>query len=81
MDARGQELLVGTICLVVAVLLVLRIGRGLRTGELPLYKARRTRAEAGEARFRILLLVNVALFVGMSVIAADLLLGLGLRQR
>ncbi|WP_294174179.1 hypothetical protein [uncultured Sphingomonas sp.] len=81
MSDRGAELIIGVGCAVLAVLLVLRIGRALRTGEVPLYRSRLTRAEAGDARFLTLLGINVLAFVAMFVIAADLILGLGLRAR
>ena len=81
MSDRGTELIIGIGCAVLAVLLVLRIGRALRTGEVPLYRARLRRAEAGDARFFVLLGVNVAAFVAMFVIAADLIFGLGFRER
>jgi hypothetical protein len=81
MSDRGAELIVGVGCAILALLLVLRIGRALRTGEVPLYRTRLTRAEAGNARFWTLLGINVLAFVAMFVIAADLILGLGLRAR
>jgi hypothetical protein len=76
---RGDELFVGTVCAVLTVLLVVRIGRALRTGEIPLYRTRLRRGEAGDARFLVLVALNVGLFVLMFVIAADLLLGLRLQ--
>lgn len=81
MSDRGAELIIGLGCAVLAVLLVLRIGRALRTGEVPLYRTRLTRTEAGDPRFFVLLGINVLAFVAMFVIAADLVLGLGLRAR
>lgn len=81
MSDRSADLVIGIGCAVLAVLLVLRIGRALRTGEVPLYRTRMTRAEAGNARFFMLVGLNVAAFVAMFVIAADLILGLGLRDR
>ena len=81
MSDRGAELIIGVGCAVLALLLVLRIGRALRTGEVPLYRSRLTRVEAGDARFFVLLGINVLAFVAMFVIAADLVLGLGLRER
>ena len=81
MNDRGADLIVGVGCAVLAVLLVLRIGQALRTGEVPLYRTRLTRAEAGSARFYALLGINVLAFVAMFVVAADLIFGLGLRGR
>lgn len=79
MASRGEELFIGAICAVLALMILRRIAGALRSGEVPLYRTRLHRAEAGEARFWGLVLVNVALFVLLFVIAADLLLGLGLR--
>ena len=81
MTDRGADLIIGAGCAVLAVLLLLRIGRALRTGEVPLYRTRLTREQAGNARFWVLVGVNALALVAMVVIAADLLLGLGLRDR
>jgi hypothetical protein len=81
MTSRGEELIVGVICVVLALLILRRLGQALRTGELPLYRTRLRRAEAGKARFLALLGLNGALFVLLFFIAADLLLGLGFRSR
>lgn len=81
MTGRAEEIFVGITCAILAVLLVRRLGRALRTGEVPLYRTRLRLAEAGETRFRALLAVNAVLFVLMFAIAADLLFGLGLRER
>lgn len=81
MSDRGAELIIGLGCAVLAVLLVLRIGRALRTGQVPLYRTRLTRAETGEARFWTLVGINVLAFIAMFVIAADLILDLELRDR
>lgn len=81
LSERGDELFVGAVCAILAVLLVIRIGRALRTGEIPLYRTRLRRSEAGETKFLILVALNIGLFILMFVIAADLLLGLGLQRR
>jgi hypothetical protein len=80
MTPRGEELIVGVICAVLAFLILRRLALALRTGEVPLYRTRLRRAEAGEARFFALLALNGGLFLLLFVIAADLLLGLGLRS-
>ncbi|MCW3798125.1 hypothetical protein OMW55_09945 [Sphingomonas sp. BN140010] len=80
MDGRGEELLFGAGCAVLALLLLLRIGRALRTGTIPLYRTQLSRAQAGEARFWTLVVLNGAVFVLLFFIAADLLLGLGYRS-
>ena len=81
MNGRSADLIIGLGCAVLAVLLVLRIGHALRTGEVPLYRTRLRRTEAGEARFWALVAINVAAFVAMFMIAVDLIFGLGLRER
>ncbi len=80
MGGRGEELLIGALCAVLALLILRRIAVALRSGEVPLYRMRLKRAEAGEARFWGLVLVNGAMFVLLFFIAADLLLGLGFRS-
>jgi hypothetical protein len=80
MGGRGEELLIGGLCAVLALLILRRIAIALRSGEVPLYRIRLKRAEAGEARFWGLVLVNAAMFVLLFFIAADLLLGLGYRS-
>lgn len=81
MTPRGEELIVGAICAVLALLILRRLAEALRTGEVPLYRTRLRRTEAGEARFFTLLGLNAGLFVLLFFIAADLLLGLDFRQR
>jgi hypothetical protein len=80
MTPRGEELIVGTIVAMLALLILRRLALALRTGEIPLYRRRLSRAEAGAARFNTLLLLNGGLFVLLFVIAADLLFGLNLRS-
>jgi hypothetical protein len=81
MTARVEELFVGAIVAMLALLILRRIAEALRTGEVPLYRTRLRRAEAGNARFFALLGLNVGLFLLLFVIAADLLLDLGFRSR
>jgi hypothetical protein len=78
-DGPG-DLLVGLIALAVVVLIALRIRRGLRDSRLPVY---RTYVERGEqpGRFRVMLLLHGLSLVLVAIVAADLLLGLGLRER
>ena len=75
-----QDFLVGLIALAVALLIANRIGRGLRDGRLPIY---RTYVERGEqpGRFRVMLFLHGLSFILVAMVAADLLLGLGLRER
>jgi hypothetical protein len=76
----GENLLVGLFALALLPLIAMRILRGLREGRLPVYRTRLDRAEAGRARFRLLLALHVLSFLLVAVVAADLLLGLGLRE-
>ena len=80
MTARGEELFVGVLCILLALFVLRRLGEALQTGEIPLYRSRVRRAEAGEARFWTLLALNAGLFLLLFFIAADLLLGLGYRS-
>jgi hypothetical protein len=80
MAGRGEELFVGALCALLALLILQRIAAALRTGEVPLYRTRLKRSEAGEARFWSLVVLNAGLFVLLFFIAADLLLGLGYRS-
>ena len=79
MTGRAEELFVGAVCVVLALLLLRRLALALRTGEIPLYRTRLSRAEAGEARFWTLVAINAGLFVLLFIIAADLLFALALR--
>jgi hypothetical protein len=80
MTPRVEELFVGAIIAVLALLILRRIAEGLRTGEIPLYRTRLRRSEAGEARYWGLLVLNCLLFVLLFFAAADLLLDLGYRS-
>ena len=79
MTGRAEELFVGAVCVVLALLLLRRLALALRTGEIPLYRTRLSRAEAGDARFWTLVAINAGLFVLLFIIAADLLFALALR--
>jgi hypothetical protein len=81
MNSNTENLLVGLLALVLLPVIGWRIWRGLRQGALPLYKTRLDRAEAGAAKFNVLLGLHVLLFLLIAVVAADLLLGLGLKER
>lgn len=80
MTFSGESLLVGLIALALLPVVAWRIWRGLKQGELPLYKTRIDRS-AGAAKFNVLLGLHVLLFLLIAVVAADLLLGLGLKER
>lgn len=76
---RPDEMLVGALALLLAALLVRRVIVALRSGEVPLYRTRLTRAEAGETKFRTLLALNALGALALAIIGLDLLLGLGLK--
>lgn len=81
MTFNGENLLVGLLALVLLPVIGWRIWHGLKQGQLPLYRTRLDRAEAGAAKFNVLLGLHVLLFLLIAVVAADLLLGLGLKER
>lgn len=78
--AEGSDLLVGLIGLALVVLIAMRVRRGLRDGRLPVYRTYIEREEQ-PGRFRFMLVLHVLSLVLVAFIAADLLLGLGLRAR
>jgi len=78
--ADGSDLIVGLIGLALVVLIAMRIRRGLRDGRMPVYRTYIQRDEQ-PGRFRFMLGVHVVSLVLVAVIAADLLLSLGLRAR
>jgi hypothetical protein len=81
MGARAEELLVGALVLVLALVNAWRLWSALREGEIPLYRTRLRRAEMGAAKFGAAVAINFALLAVLLVIAADLMLGLDLRGR
>ena len=76
---NGEQMFVGVMALLGAGALAWRVLGALRTGEVPLYRQRVSRTEAGAAKFNALVGLNALVMVGLLVIAADLLLGLGPR--
>ena len=76
----NEHMLVGVFALLGAAALAWRVVGAIRTGEVPLYRKRLKRAEAGAAKFNALVALNALMMVGLIVIAADLILGLGLRR-
>jgi hypothetical protein len=76
----NENLLVGLVCLALVPLIALRIWRGLRTGRLPVYRTYLER-DGDAGKYYALLAVHAASLVLIAVIAADLLLGLNLRNR
>ena len=75
----NENLLVGLVCLALVPLIALRTLRGVRTGRLPVYRTYLDR-DGNAGKFYALLAVHVASLVVVAVIAADLLLGLNLRN-
>ena len=80
MSARPDDLVMGGLALLLVPLIGWRIYRGLRTGRLPLYRTSIDRG-AGGGRFELLLVLHLLSLLLVSVVAADHLLGLGLRER
>jgi hypothetical protein len=94
MGGRGEELLVGALCLLLALANGWRVWsahrrgevplnrtRLHRAGEVPLYRTRLKRAGMGAGKYAALLAFHAALTAVLLVIAADLLFGLNLRGR
>lgn len=81
MGGRGEDVLVGVACALLALALLRRILLGMRDGTMPVYRARLSREEVGEGKYAALIAANAAVMVLLIVVAADLLLGLGLRGR
>ncbi len=74
-----DNLVMGGLALLLVPLIGWRIYRGLRDGRLPLY---RTYVERGAgSRFGVLLVLHMLSLLVVGTVAADLLLGLGLRER
>lgn len=79
MTFSGENLLVGLVALTLLPLIGWRIFRGLRDGWLPLYRTRLRRADSS-SKFNALLALHALAFLLIAVVAADLLLNLGLRS-
>jgi hypothetical protein len=79
MSFRGEDLLVGLVALALLPLIGLRLYRGLRDGRLPVYRATISREESA-GKFWLLFVLHAASLVVVALVAADLLLGLGLRD-
>ena len=77
---RSEDVLVGFVALALLPLIAQRVLRGLRQGRLPLYRTYLQREES-EAKFRLLLGLHMLSFLLVGIVAADLILGLGLKER
>ena len=73
-----ETLFVGLVALALLPLIALRIARALRDGKLPIYRSSLHRADS-VAKFNALLALHALSFILIAIVAADLLLGLGLR--
>ncbi|HEX8193461.1 MAG TPA: hypothetical protein VF552_11235 [Allosphingosinicella sp.] len=73
-----EDLLVGLFALALVPLIAARLVRGVREGRVPVYRTYLTREE-NRAKFNVLLVIHALSLVLVAVVAADLLLGLGLR--
>ena len=80
MSSPAENILVGLIALALLPAIGWRIWRGLTQGQLPLYRTRIDRS-AGAAKFNFLLGLHALIFLLIAIVAADLLLGLGLKER
>jgi hypothetical protein len=76
----NSDLLVGLVALALLPLIAMRIARGVRDGRLPVYRTYVDKAEQ-PGRFRFMLALHCLSLLLVAIAAADLLLGLGLRQR
>ena len=80
MTSSGENLVVGLIALALLPVIGWRIWRGVTQGQLPLYRTRIDRS-VGAGKFNFLLGLHGLVFLLIAVVAADLLLGLGLKER
>ncbi|MCJ7420877.1 hypothetical protein [Sphingomicrobium astaxanthinifaciens] len=71
-EGRPEEVLVGIVAGVLALLVGTRLRTALREGVIPLYKVRKTRAELGPARFGALVAINAGAMLLLAWIALDL---------
>jgi hypothetical protein len=80
MSFQAENLLVSLVALALLPVIGWRIFRGLRDGRLPIYRTYLAR-EKGAAKFNVLLALHALAFLLIALVAVDLLLGLGLRER
>ena len=80
MTFSGENIFVGLVALALVPVIGWRIWRGLKYGQLPLYRTRIDRCE-GAAKFNFLLGLHVLVMLLLGVVAVDLLFGLGLKER
>lgn len=80
MTSQTENILVGLLALALVPIIGWRIWRGIKYGQLPLYRTRVDRS-IGAAKFNFLLGLHVLVMLVVAVVAADLLFGLGLKER
>ena len=80
MNHQTENLFVGLIALALLPVIGWRIWRGMTHGQLPLYRTRIDRS-VGAGKFNFLLGLHALVFIVIAVVATDLLLGLGLKER
>jgi hypothetical protein len=76
----SENLFVGLVALALLPVIGWRIWRGLRDGHMPVYRTHHHRADS-RSKFAVLVALHALSFVLIALVAADLLLGLGLRER
>ena len=79
MSSLSEDLLVGLIALALVPIIGWRIRRGLREGQMPVYRTRVNRDEQ-PGRFRFMLVLHGLSLLLVAFVAADLLLDLGLKE-
>lgn len=80
MTFHGENLLVGLVALALLPVIGWRIWRGLKDGHLPVYRTHHRRADS-RSKFAVLVALHALSFLLIALVAADLLLGLGLKER
>jgi len=78
--AGSENLLVGFVAAALLPLIAARMVRGVREGRLPIYRTYLEREES-RSKFAVLLVLHGLSFLLVAAVAADLLFGLGLRDR
>jgi hypothetical protein len=74
-----ENLLVGLVALALLPVIGWRIWRGLKDARLPLYRTSLDREES-HAKFAAMLALHALSFLLIALVAADLLLNLGIRE-
>jgi hypothetical protein len=80
MSVSSGDLLVGIVALALVPLIALRIRRGLTDGRIAIYRTY-VRRDEQPGRFQFMVVLHSLSLVLIAIIAADLLFGLGIRER